>query len=62
MGSRGGQPSSVTPTPPPCDSPHVEMRKRRPKLLPTPMVTRVRDGARVPHPTRNAATCVVVAA
>src|SRR6266478_4070005 len=31
---RGGQPSTTTPTPPPCDSPQVVMRKRWPKLLP----------------------------
>jgi len=35
---RGGQPSRVTPTPPPWDSPQVEMRKVRPKVLPEPMV------------------------
>src|SRR5713226_8049240 len=28
--SRGGHPSITTPTPPPCDSPHVVMRKRCP--------------------------------
>ena len=27
IGSRGGQPSTTTPTPPPCDSPKVVMRK-----------------------------------
>lgn len=31
---RGGHPSSVTPMPAPCDSPHVEIRKMRPKVLP----------------------------
>src|SRR5450756_232415 len=30
---RGGQPSTTTPTPPPCDSPHVVMRNNCPKLL-----------------------------
>src|SRR6187200_1872329 len=30
----GGQPSITTPTPPPCDSPQVVMRKSCPKLLP----------------------------
>jgi len=34
---RGGQPSSVTPTPPPWDSPQVEMRNMRPKELPVPI-------------------------
>ncbi len=34
---RGGQPSSVTPTPPPWDSPQVEMRNMRPKVLPVPI-------------------------
>lgn len=38
MGIRGGHPSRVTPTPPPWDSPQVEMRKRRPNELPVPMV------------------------
>src|SRR5437867_9608484 len=27
---RGGQPSTTTPTPPPCDSPHVVMRNKCP--------------------------------
>src|SRR5437762_1436452 len=31
---RGGQPSMTTPTPPPCDSPKVVMRKSCPKVLP----------------------------
>ena len=30
---RGGQPSTITPTPPPWDSPHVVMRKRWPKVF-----------------------------
>ena len=30
---RGGQPSTTTPTPPPCDSPNVVMRKSVPKVL-----------------------------
>ena len=30
---RGGQPSMTTPTPPPWDSPQVEMRKTWPKML-----------------------------
>ena len=33
-GSRGGHPSITTPTPGPCDSPNVVMRKRRPLLEP----------------------------
>src|SRR5215467_13808373 len=32
--SRGGQPSTTTPTAPPCDSPQVVMRNRCPKVLP----------------------------
>src|SRR5258706_10752419 len=32
--NRGGQPSTTTPTPPPCDSPQVVMRKRCPNVLP----------------------------
>ena len=32
--SRGGQPSTTTPTPPPCDSPQVVMRKSWPKVFP----------------------------
>src|SRR6476660_458555 len=31
---RGGQPSTTTPIPPPCDSPKVVTRKSWPKLLP----------------------------
>src|ERR1043166_4865066 len=31
--SRGGQPSTTTPTPPPCDSPQVVIRNRCPKVL-----------------------------
>src|SRR3954465_6984581 len=31
--SRGGQPSTTTPTPPPCDSPHVVIRNKWPKEL-----------------------------
>src|ERR1041385_3668399 len=31
--SRGGQPSTTTPTPPPWDSPHVVMRNNCPKLF-----------------------------
>jgi hypothetical protein len=31
---RGGHPSSVTPTPPPWDSPQVEMRKSLPYVEP----------------------------
>mmetsp|Transcript_20390 Transcript_20390/g.37154 ORF Transcript_20390/g.37154 Transcript_20390/m.37154 type:complete len:97 (+) Transcript_20390:1301-1591(+) len=38
MGMRGGHPSRLTPTPPPWDSPHVEMRNMRPKELPVPIV------------------------
>src|SRR2546421_366777 len=34
---RGGHPSITTPTPPPCDSPKVVMRKSWPKLLPMTM-------------------------
>src|SRR2546421_914148 len=30
----GGQPSITTPTPPPCDSPKVVIRKSWPKVLP----------------------------
>src|SRR5438067_11828140 len=30
----GGQPSITTPTPPPCDSPNVVIRKSCPKVLP----------------------------
>src|SRR5213594_4676826 len=33
-GSRGGQPSTTAPVAPPCDSPQVVTRKRRPQLLP----------------------------
>src|SRR5262245_9888983 len=33
IGSRGGQPSTTTPTPPPCDSPKVVMRKIVPSEL-----------------------------
>src|SRR3989442_4581901 len=33
-GSRGGQPSTTAPVAPPCDSPHVVTRKRRPQVLP----------------------------
>src|SRR5712691_1160905 len=32
--SRGGQPSTTTPTAPPCDSPQVVIRNRCPKVLP----------------------------
>src|SRR6267142_1351363 len=32
---RGGQPSTTAPTPPPCDSPQVVTRNRRPQVLPT---------------------------
>ena len=35
---RGGQPSRVTPTPPPWDSPQVEMRNTLPKEFPVPIV------------------------
>src|SRR6185295_13420726 len=31
--SRGGQPSMTTPTPPPCDSPHVVIRNKWPNEL-----------------------------
>src|SRR5438105_408098 len=31
---RGGQPSTTTPIPPPCDSPKVVTRKSWPKVLP----------------------------
>src|SRR6266850_1194266 len=31
--SRGGQPSTTTPTPPPWDSPHVVMRKSCPNVF-----------------------------
>src|SRR3989441_4074865 len=33
-GSRGGQPSTTAPVAPPCDSPQVVTRKRRPQVLP----------------------------
>ena len=49
MGSRGGQPSRVTPTPPPCDSPQVEMRKTRPQVFPTPIVIGVKRSAVAVH-------------
>src|SRR5262249_19394245 len=32
--SRGGQPSTTTPTAPPCDSPQVVIRNRCPKVFP----------------------------
>ena len=54
MFSLGGTPSTTHPTPPPCDSPNVVTRNRRPKELPVARVVtvvardveRVREGAR----------------
>src|SRR5437588_11362281 len=39
---RGGQPSTTTPIPPPCDSPKVVTRKSWPKLLPIKKKTSTR--------------------
>ena len=54
MFSLGGTPSTTHPTPPPCDSPNVVTRNRRPKELPVARVVtvvardveRVREGSR----------------
>lgn len=54
MFSLGGTPSTTHPTPPPCDSPNVVTRNRRPKELPVARVVtvvardveRIREGSR----------------
>lgn len=52
----GGQPSRLTPTPPPWLSPQVLMRNRRPKLLPMPMVV---VALVAPKPTPKASTSLL---
>lgn len=54
----GGQPSRLTPTPPPWLSPQVLMRNRRPKLLPMPIVVVVALVAE-PKPTPKASTSLL---